>query len=513
MKIGSLFSGYGGLDMAAQRVFGATTAWVSDIDPGACKILAHRYPGVPNLGDITAIDWSQVEPVDIICGGSPCQDVSMAGARKGMKAGTRSGLWASMSDAIEAIRPTLVVWENVRGALSAGADSDLGPCDLGMGCEGSVPLRALGRVLGDLAELGYDAGWEVVRASDVGAPHRRERVFVLAWPADADQPRLEGRELLRERPGQRAAGPGGVESGLTLLPTPAASVANDGEGTGTWLARRERVKLTAQNGNGMGMPLTIAVQLLPTPKSTNNENRQSLDRYGPNLGMAVMDLLTGEMDANPTEAGPGEVLRSVRGETVPQTIRRTAGRYGPIRDAEDVRAVVREHETRCGQGRAPLEGAEVPRGDVSGVRDDGTAARPPHRPGPGEQQPGEPGDALRLMPPKAPLAGGPSEAAGEHEYRSDACGCAAWGKYGPAIHRWELILGRAAPPPTEPNAAGNQRLSARAVEFMMGLPDWHVTGVPGITRNQALKALGNGVVPQQAEAALWHLLNVMEKSA
>ena len=65
MRTGSLFSGYGGLEMAVNETFGATTAWVSDIDKGACKILAHRYPDVPNLGDITAVDWSQVEPVDI----------------------------------------------------------------------------------------------------------------------------------------------------------------------------------------------------------------------------------------------------------------------------------------------------------------------------------------------------------------------------------------------------------------------------------------------------------------
>ena len=84
LTIGSLFSGYGGLDMAAEEVFGARTAWVSDVDKGACKILAHRYPGVPNLGDITTVDWSAVEPVDIITGGSPCQDLSHAGRRAGM---------------------------------------------------------------------------------------------------------------------------------------------------------------------------------------------------------------------------------------------------------------------------------------------------------------------------------------------------------------------------------------------------------------------------------------------
>ena len=96
---GSLFAGMGGLDLAITDVFGATTAWVSDVDPGANAILAHRYPDAPNLGDITRVDWATVEPVDIISGGSPCQDLSTAGRRAGMTPGTRSNLWESMREA------------------------------------------------------------------------------------------------------------------------------------------------------------------------------------------------------------------------------------------------------------------------------------------------------------------------------------------------------------------------------------------------------------------------------
>lgn len=86
--IGSLFSGYGGLDLAVDLVFpGATVRWVSDIEEGPKRVLAYRYPDAPNLGDITAIDWATVEPVDIITGGSPCQDLSHAGKRAGMRDG------------------------------------------------------------------------------------------------------------------------------------------------------------------------------------------------------------------------------------------------------------------------------------------------------------------------------------------------------------------------------------------------------------------------------------------
>ena len=103
LTIGSLFSGYGGLDRAAEQVFDARTVWVSDIDKGACKVLAYRYPHAPNLGDITRIDWATVPRVGIITGGSPCQDLSTAGRRAGMKEGTRSGLWESMREAIATV--------------------------------------------------------------------------------------------------------------------------------------------------------------------------------------------------------------------------------------------------------------------------------------------------------------------------------------------------------------------------------------------------------------------------
>lgn len=186
-KAGELFAGYGGLALAVSSVFGAETSWLCEVDKYASQVLNYRFPDVPNLGDVTAIEWGSVEPVDIIAGGSPCQDVSVAGARAGMSEGTRSNLWVAMRDAVSVIKPSFVVWENVRGALSAKADTRMESCP---GCVGDAGrsgkpfLRALGRVLGDLATLGYDGQWRVVSASQVGAPHRRERVFVLAHRRD-----------------------------------------------------------------------------------------------------------------------------------------------------------------------------------------------------------------------------------------------------------------------------------------------------------------------------------------
>lgn len=224
LAIGSLFAGFGGLDMAVEDAFGARTAWVSEIDPGACKVLAHRFPDAPNLGDITRIDWADVPRVDIITGGSPCQDLSTAGRRAGMTDGTRSNLWVAMREAIAQLRPRFVVWENVRGALSAHAHSDLEPCPGCVGDERDQPsLRALGRVLGDLAELGFDAEWRGLRASDVGACHQRFRVFVLAWRRD--DANADG--IGRERPGGAWLGGAGPADGgsepVALLPTPRAT--------------------------------------------------------------------------------------------------------------------------------------------------------------------------------------------------------------------------------------------------------------------------------------------------
>ena len=194
LRAGSLFSGYGGLSLAVEEVFDAEVAWHCEFEEAPSKVLEHHWPGVPNLGDITKVDWSQVPPVDIIDGGSPCQDLSAAGRRAGMTEGTRSNLWVNMREAIAQLKPTYVVWENVRGAYSAAASSleDIHDPDCYMeqcaGCVGDggrePALRALGRVLGDLSDLGYDCQWRGLPAADIGAPHGRFRVFVLATKRD-----------------------------------------------------------------------------------------------------------------------------------------------------------------------------------------------------------------------------------------------------------------------------------------------------------------------------------------
>ena len=159
-RIGSLFSGYGGLDLAVQRVYGGKVVWYSEIDKHACTVLAARHPGLPNLGDIAAVDWATVPPIDILTGGYPCQPFSHAGQRKGTN--DERHLWPYVRDAIVALRPVVTVLENVDGHRSLGLDV----------------------VLGDLADLGMSARWGVVRAADAGAPHGRKRVFIVVTQPD-----------------------------------------------------------------------------------------------------------------------------------------------------------------------------------------------------------------------------------------------------------------------------------------------------------------------------------------
>lgn len=208
-RTGSVCSGYGGLDLAATGLLDTVPAWFADNDPAAARVLAHHWPHVPNLGDLTTVDWTTVEPVEVLTGGTPCQDLSTAGRRAGMSRGTRSGIWHAMCDAIEHLRPRLVLWENVRGALSARADSAVEPCPGCLGNRDDRPvLRALGRVLGDLADLGYDAVWCCLPAAALGCAHLRWRVFLAAT-----DPTRHGRNEGRPEPTGQRRGPHAAQRG------------------------------------------------------------------------------------------------------------------------------------------------------------------------------------------------------------------------------------------------------------------------------------------------------------
>lgn len=499
-RIGSLFSGYGGLDVGVMAALGGSVAWHVEFDKAPSKILAHHWPDVPNYGDITAVKWAPdcpacggsmavyrkraegdpynefagqpfywcpsckrewdvsvrlddpeadriPDPVDVITGGSPCQDLSHAGKRQGMTEGTRSNLWVAMREAIAQLRPGLVVWENVRGAYSAAADSEVEPCAGCVGDRPGVSLRALGRVLGDLSDLGYDCRWHGLRAADVGAPHGRFRVFVVAidarslrrgagWPTVAGEAArgwapadIAGRGLLST---PRSTRGGSSAETVGLLPTPTTQ---DGANTGG-----------PSQFDRNSVPLNALVTLLPTP---------AVNDMGEGKTPETWDEWTAKMQAaHGNGNGHGKSLAIETMRLLPTPV---------VADSRNSR-----------QSTAPN-----PRADNDTLCDT--------------------------------------------VYKGN------WGIYADAIARWEALT-RPAPEPTQlsesyrkmraKRAAGldkrpvgmrgslqpSPQLSPAFSEWLMGLPEGHVTGVPGLSRNDMLKALGNGVVPQQAAAALRFLL-------
>lgn len=196
MKHFDLFSGYGGFSLALQRVYannnsgevktretqfnGHTssngdnelsrlnniqapqTIGFSEIDKYASAVLKYHWPKIKNYGDITKIDWSEVPDFDLLTGGSPCQDLSIAGKRAGLE-GARSGLFYEYMRAVKEKRPKYFIWENVKGALSSNKGFDFAA------------------VLNEMAEAGYSLWWQVLNAKDFGVPQNRERIFVIGF--------------------------------------------------------------------------------------------------------------------------------------------------------------------------------------------------------------------------------------------------------------------------------------------------------------------------------------------
>lgn len=159
LRVLDLFSGIGGFTLGLEATGGFETVAFCEIDPFCRRVLAKHWPGVPVHEDVTKLRGEDVGAVDAICGGFPCQDISTAGKGAGL-AGERSGLWREYARLVGELRPQYVLVENVAALLG----------------------RGLGDVLGDLAALGYDAEWHCIPASAVGAPHRRDRVWIVAYP-------------------------------------------------------------------------------------------------------------------------------------------------------------------------------------------------------------------------------------------------------------------------------------------------------------------------------------------
>lgn len=238
MRIGSLCSGIGALDLAVLELLpGSQVWWHCEHADAPSRVLAHHWPGVPNYRDITSIDWDALPAVDVLTGGYPCQPFSDAGRRKGFD--DERNLWPYVRDAIRHLRPRVTFLENVSGHRAVG----------------------FGRVLGDLAEDRLHVRWTSIRASDVGACHQRERVFLVVT-----DPSREGLARIDDSSGGAAA-----------------------------RGRRER-----NAARGAGRDPVPVDRLLPTPTATPYGNNQSL---GPNA--AVRPSLEGIVRLPTPDASAG----------------------------------------------------------------------------------------------------------------------------------------------------------------------------------------------------------------
>lgn len=263
LRGGSLFTGYGGLDLAVAWTLydlgiNVSFIWDSDIKPAARTLLEYRRPHAPNLGDLTVLDPDAIPGVDLLTFGWPCQPHSSAGKRLG-EADPRA-LWPHVARIIAGLRPTYLFGENVARVAGNGE---------------------LRRVVRSLAEIGYVGAWRTLRASDVGAPHRRDRLFLFAARADSGGSVADALgQLVRDEPGRRGR-PGRESAGvagddgpqrsaghgeLRLLKTPTAQLAING---GSQHPDKRKT-------GGHGPTLADEVEwLLPTPAVADSRNTRN----------------------------------------------------------------------------------------------------------------------------------------------------------------------------------------------------------------------------------------------
>ena len=454
LTVGSLFSGIGGLDLGLERA-GMAVIWQSEIDPYASRILTKHYPHVPNLGDITEIDWSTVERPDLVCGGFPCQPFSAAGRRRGID--DSRWLWPHFATCLRLVRPRWALLENVPGILTLG----------------------FGEVASDLAALGYDLEWECIPAAAVGAPHLRYRVFVVAHassPGRQQEPRsAHGHEAAHERrttpddyltpgdgEGDRARTvadtrgvrwiPGWYDTRQSPQSEPVdrCALADTDE-----VGRRGRSRVFGEgwrrqpeNGGWWESEPDVGGTLDGFPAW--------LDRSG-RLEQALQLVLA---DGNAVDIHPAEAVRTVRGDDgTPEVDERPVGGRRPVSAAAVLLTFLCQLEERCRQAGEPVAGPETPQASVRGVRLGEVAARPPLRRAAVQQRPGEPSDPLYALSQLLARSAGTAWAAYRRENAS------------PVLNGW--------------------------------LPGWEdgvarvAHGVPA--RVDRLRCLGNAVVPQVAE--------------
>jgi DNA (cytosine-5)-methyltransferase 1 len=382
VTFGSLFAGIGGFDLGLERA-GYECRWQVEIDDYANRILAKHWPAVRRWPDVRTWPQADTEPVDIICGGFPCQDISHAGQKQGID-GDRSGLWGEFRRIIGDLRPAVVLVENVAALLVRGMD----------------------RVCGELAESGYDAEWDVIPASAVGAPHIRERVFIVAW--DVANAEVVGRANVLSENERPARGEGDTlgNGGAVLADT-------EGERSELRKAAGERqgrpsgggvdVGNTAQHG-GDGLREARAERCGLSIRGSGGECGEHQWSVEPDVGGSVdgfpsfLDRHCGRGLSYAESQRALEGLRSVWDEHVSKTIQRSLGGLERLQAAEVLFALMRQYAKG---GRLPWQfvaGTEALGEELRHLRREEVARSSSQGRGSDEQLNVKHPDPLRYMP-------------------------------------------------------------------------------------------------------------------
>ena len=413
-----LFSGIGGFSLGLERSGGFKTVAFCEIEPFCRRVLAKHWPEVPCYDDIRLLTAERLAAdgiaVDAICGGFPCQDISHAGRGAGLN-GDRSGLWFEYARLIGELRPRYVIVENVAALL----------------------VRGLERVLGSLAEIGYDAEWHCIPASAVGAPHIRDRIWIVAQPqhTDADIPgshrasldQFGGVEFRDEQIGllgsvcEDVANPVSVGlrgSGYSRAAGSTGSVQDQEQ-------ERQRVRpdasagredvADANCGHEHGRRGNVQVGRFGFAREVKNARDAGRTQWGtePNVG-GSLDGFSAWLDrsglvgtephklllayANASEDGPFETLRSLRRAVDAQCDERAVGGHDRICSEAVLFAYLRELSTQSEeQGDFQPSGAEAYQSSLRSVRGDKVITRPSCGPEHNKQRPGQHPDLMQAV--------------------------------------------------------------------------------------------------------------------
>ena len=418
ISIGSCFSGIGGIEKGLEDTGGFKTKWQIEIDEYATKVLEKHWPNVKRYRDIR--DVVRPERVDIITGGYPCQPFSVAGQRKGEQ--DERHLWPELLRLIRMLRPKYALLENVPGHLSMG----------------------FGRVIGDLAESGYDAEWQVLSARQFGANHLRRRIFIVAYPTC-------------ERKGRLSKGSWTKRKGTSNINWCRENVANP---------NRKRLQ-TCQQDRIFRISPEKSSNYGPAFESSRNKTKRNWWSIEPNMGRTLdgfsswlhgFDLTQSHKlylaYANAKQERPGKILSGLLNRVKAQILREETGRQGIFSSQEVLLTFLCKLEAQSEERNALMEGKKIQKSDLRSLWNKEIPPCSPHRWESKKQFTGKPSNPLCLL----------SQFLALHSEK-------AWATYrrenASTIHHWETGISRVA------------------------------SSVP--SRVDRLKCLGNAVVPACSE--------------